>query len=222
MKRFFILIFFACYALSLFSFSNCDTIYYNKKWKETKSKKKAKYFKTYEQLSNGLYQCRKHYKNGSIKMVGFYKDKDFTLKDSIFEFYNQNGQLYRFIKYRNNEIILCYEQIIENSFIIDTIFIKIDTMATFHSGIEDVHAFLNNYLVYPEKAKEVKLNGRVLTSFIIDQTGKICNVKIEKGVGFGCDEAALTVIKLMPLWDTGVYQGRKVKCKFFLPIRFTY
>jgi periplasmic protein TonB len=41
-----------------------------------------------------------------------------------------------------------------------------------------------------------------------------------KGIGFGCDEEAQRVVKLMPHWSPGRQSGRAVSVKFTLPISF--
>ncbi len=202
--------------------SNIDTIYYTAKWKETKSRKKAEFYRVFDLLPNGVYQCKDYYRNNSIQMIGYYKDRQCTQHDSIFEYYTREGLLSSYCKFRDGKFVFAYENVIINEVISDTLFLKIDTMVVFHDGEDDIKSFLINNLRYPDKAKALQINGVVGLSFIIDETGQISDIKIVKGIGFGCDEAAIEVVKRMSLWNPGVYNGRKVKCKFYLPIRFTY
>jgi protein TonB len=46
-------------------------------------------------------------------------------------------------------------------------------------------------------------------------------VQVLKGIGFGCDEEAMRVIRKMPQWRPGKQSGRAVRVKFNLPISFT-
>jgi protein TonB len=42
-----------------------------------------------------------------------------------------------------------------------------------------------------------------------------------KGIGGGCDEEALRVIKSMPAWKPGKQNGKTVPVQYNLPIKFT-
>jgi protein TonB len=60
----------------------------------------------------------------------------------------------------------------------------------------------------------------VAVNFIVDEEGKIIETKIIHSVGFGCDEEALRVIKLMPKWKPGLMNGKPVKVSFNQVITF--
>ena len=51
--------------------------------------------------------------------------------------------------------------------------------------------------------------------------GSISNVKILRGIGGGCDEEVIRIIKLMPKWNPGYQKGKAVKEQRNLPIKFT-
>ncbi len=90
-----------------------------------------------------------------------------------------------------------------------------DVLPTFNLG-----PFLQKNLRYPEMAKEVGVSGRVIVNFIIDEEGNIIKATILKGIGAGCDEEALRVIKLMPKWNPGMNNGKPVKVSFNQSIVF--
>jgi len=50
--------------------------------------------------------------------------------------------------------------------------------------------------------------------------GKIINLKVVKGIGFGCDEESIKVMEKMPLWSPGKQRGQTVLVSFTMPIRF--
>ena len=50
--------------------------------------------------------------------------------------------------------------------------------------------------------------------------GKVRDVKVLKGIGFGCDEEAMRVASLMPDWKPGRQGGRAVSVRFTMPVRF--
>ena len=70
------------------------------------------------------------------------------------------------------------------------------------------------------KLKKAKIEGKVIVSFYVDVDGSIADVTVERGIGFGCDEEAVRVIKSMPNWNPGMSRGRKVKVRMVLPVTF--
>ncbi len=82
--------------------------------------------------------------------------------------------------------------------------------------------FISNELIYPTTAKEEGVEGTVYVSFIIDEKGEVESPKLIRGIGGGCGEAALTVIKNMPIWEPGFHQGHAVKVKLNVPIHFSF
>jgi len=75
-------------------------------------------------------------------------------------------------------------------------------------------------LKYPEEAVKNKIQGQVVTEFVVDTNGTIINPTIKKGIGSGCDEEALRVLTLMPNWIPGMQDGHPVKVRMVLPIVF--
>jgi protein TonB len=55
---------------------------------------------------------------------------------------------------------------------------------------------------------------------MVEKNGGISDVKILKGIGFGCDEEAERVVKAMPKWKAGIQNGRPVRVKYTLPLTF--
>ncbi len=82
------------------------------------------------------------------------------------------------------------------------------------------HSYLNHELRYPALAKENDIEGKVLVEFVVNEDGSISASRIVRGIGGGCDEEALRVIRNMPKWKPGKQNGRAVKVFFTLPIIF--
>lgn len=83
-----------------------------------------------------------------------------------------------------------------------------------------VVSHMKSNLKYPEEAIKNKVQGQVVTEFIIDTNGAVTNPVIKKGIGSGCDEEALRVLTLMPAWIPGTQDGNPVKVKMVLPVLF--
>ncbi|MEO8761773.1 MAG: energy transducer TonB, partial [Bacteroidia bacterium] len=65
-----------------------------------------------------------------------------------------------------------------------------------------------------EMAREADISGKVYVNFIIDENGNVLKSTILNGIGYGCNEEALRVIKLMPKWTPGMNNGKRVKVSF--------
>lgn len=76
------------------------------------------------------------------------------------------------------------------------------------------------YLKYPQEAVKNGIQGRVQVDFIIDEKGKVCDVKVVKGCNPMLDEEAVRVVKASPDWKPGRQHGKKVKTELSLNIEF--
>ena len=83
-------------------------------------------------------------------------------------------------------------------------------------------SFLRENIKYPEEAMKKGVSGKVFVSFVVELDGSITEVLVMRGIGSGCDEEAVRVIKLMPKWTPGMVKGKEVRVKYVLPIKFTF
>jgi protein TonB len=102
----------------------------------------------------------------------------------------------------------------------DDIFLSAEQMPEYQGGVAALSKFLQKNLRYPSTAANNGIGGRVYIQFIVGKDGSINQVDVLRGLGFGCDEEAQRVIKLMPRWNPGKQSGRAVSVKFTLPISF--
>jgi hypothetical protein len=56
--------------------------------------------------------------------------------------------------------------------------------------------------------------------FPFEKDGSISNVKLLRGIGGGCEEASVEMVKNMPKWKPAKQRGKPVRCQFTLPIKF--
>ncbi len=91
-------------------------------------------------------------------------------------------------------------------------------------GSSDPALFLKKwvyvYLRYPKEAVEQGIQGRVLVDFIIDEKGRVTEVKAEKSSHPLLEAEALRVIKASPDWKPGKVRGQKVKSEISLNVEF--
>lgn len=72
---------------------------------------------------------------------------------------------------------------------------------------------------YPEIARRAGLEGRVYVQFIVNEKGEVEDPVITRGIGGGCDEAALEAVKLAK-FTPGKQRGRPVKVQYSIPVTF--
>ena len=112
---------------------------------------------------------------------------------------------------------IIHEEMIENGELFGCI---VETMPSFRGGQQKLFEFLGNNLVYPLEAKEAGIEGKVFVEFYIERDGTVCDAKVLRGIGYGCDDEALRVIGLMPKWSPGKQRGKAVRVRYTLPINF--
>lgn len=100
------------------------------------------------------------------------------------------------------------------------IFTVVEVMPEYPGGANEMMKFLAENIKYPTVDGENGISGRVYVTFIVEKTGLISNVTILRGIGAGCDEEAIRVIKMMPKWKPGTQRGQAVRVQYNVPIKF--
>ncbi|MGB1248466.1 MAG: energy transducer TonB [Chitinophagales bacterium] len=84
---------------------------------------------------------------------------------------------------------------------------------------QELIAYLSK-ITYPPLAKEMNIEGKVFIQFIIDETGKVTDVEVAKGVDNLLNDAALKHIQNMPDWHPVSRNGKFVAVEYAIPINF--
>ncbi len=100
-------------------------------------------------------------------------------------------------------------------------FTVVEQMPEYPGGDEARIRFLRDNIEYPQLAREAGITGTVFITFVVGKDGRLSNFKILRGIGGGCDEEAIRVLKKMPPWIPGRQGGKTVPVQFNLPIKFT-
>jgi len=94
-------------------------------------------------------------------------------------------------------------------------FVAVEQMPELKGGLESIQQRIK----YPEMARKANIQGRVYVQFIVNEEGEVENPVVLRGIGGGCDEEALRVIKEAK-FTPGLQRGRPVRVKYSLPIIF--
>lgn len=102
----------------------------------------------------------------------------------------------------------------------EEVFVVVEDDPEFPGGMDSLKAFIERNLVYPQWAKDNKIEGKVYVSFTVETDGSISNVKVLRDIGGGCGAEAIRVVMKMPKWKPGKQRGKPVRVQFNLPIEF--
>ena len=109
-------------------------------------------------------------------------------------------------------------QIVEKSN--DSIYNVVEQMPRFPGGEQAMFEFIGKNVKYPQEAREKDISGRVFVQFVVEKDGRVSNAEVIRGIGGGCDEEALRVVKAMPKWEPAKQKGEPVRVRFILPLVF--
>lgn len=103
---------------------------------------------------------------------------------------------------------------------VEQAFIAVEEMPEFPGGESALIAHIAKNTKYPGIARENNIEGRVFISFVVEKDGSISDAKVIRGIGGGCDEEALRVIKALPRFKPGKQNGRAVRVQYNVPVNF--
>lgn len=96
----------------------------------------------------------------------------------------------------------------------NNVYDKVDIPPEFPGGKRALGKYVdgkNHY--YPKEARQNNIEGLVVVQFIIHEDGTPGDFEVVKGIGFGCDEAAVEAFKKMPKWKPGKINNKPVKVR---------
>jgi TonB family protein len=100
-------------------------------------------------------------------------------------------------------------------------FVSVDTPPNFPGGIEKFYSFIGRSIKYPAEAVKNKVQGKVFLHFIVEQDGRLSNIKVDRRLGAGTDEEAVRVLESSPRWIPGIKNKQTVRVMYNIPISFT-
>ena len=121
-----------------------------------------------------------------------------------------------------NEVIEEYvaPEVVEEEVVEQEIFKIVEEMPAFPGGEAKLMEYVAKNVKYPQIARETGVQGRVYVNFVVEPDGSVSNVSVLRGIGGGCDEEAVRVVKNMPKWKPGKQRGKAVRVSYMLPVNF--
>ncbi len=103
---------------------------------------------------------------------------------------------------------------------IEEIFVIVEVKPEFPGGQKALMSYLGKNIRYPTIAAETGIQGTVIVQFVVNKDGKIVDVIVARGVHESLDKEAVRVVQAMPPWTPAKQQGKTVRARFTLPVRF--
>ena len=162
--------------------------------------------------------------NNKLLIKGFYNKGS---KDSIWECYDFDGQITSKYNYSKNELVFykSYDKIKDKKYKIINGSNSSDTTLSrppiFLCGNDFVMSEIVKNMRYPLAAFENRKSGKVNVIFTVDKLGKASNFHVETPLGFGMDEEAIRVLKLLPdNWLPGLLEDQPIDVEMVYQISF--
>ena len=96
----------------------------------------------------------------------------------------------------------------------------VEQLPEFPGGAVALMKWLTKNLRYPDAARRRKLQGRVVTQFIVNADGSLSDLKVIEPVDPQLDREALRVLRMMPAWKAGNQDGKPCRTMVCIPIVF--
>ncbi|MFC4815890.1 energy transducer TonB [Flavobacterium sp. GCM10023249] len=99
-----------------------------------------------------------------------------------------------------------------------TTYNKYETQPSPKKGLQDFTQHISKNFNFTREAIQNKVKGRIILEFIVEKDGKITEVKVIRGLGYGLDEEAIRVVSNYEDWIPGQQFGQNVRAHFSVPI----
>lgn len=99
--------------------------------------------------------------------------------------------------------------------------VSMENPPSYPGGMAKFYEFLVKSIIYPKTAVDNKVYGTANVSFVIEKDGSLTDIKTQgRRLGAGLDEEAVRVLELSQKWNPGLVNGRPVRVKYNIPIKF--
>jgi len=175
----------------------------------------------------GLYKT--YYPNGKPHSEIFYTgDKEFyrhywsEMGEDFLK--NGNGIIQEKSGYHSLSVTEIKDSVMFGAFSVDgrdTVYSLVEKRPEYKGGMERMYQDVSAALRYPPSARRMHLQGIVYIEFVIGKTGNVSDIKVIKGIGADCDQAAIDAVSTLNRWKPAQHHNKNVPMRFVIPLRFT-
>ena len=198
-----------------------DTIHLDSNWAKTENPN-YKYFRVLTRLPDGTYECKDFWKSGEIQMEGILTELYPLTREGQYKWYNKNGTLRQVCDYRKNHIVGTIKKYDANgNFDLEHVptIDSLDNTDKLNAAIKHFYRFASKKIQYPKNSRIDEIEGRVVISFYVDQTGSACRLTVVEPVNEELDNEAKRIISLYK-WPVPIFHNKPTMLLFALPINF--
>lgn len=145
----------------------------------------------------------------NFKLISVEDPEEVEIQDIPFSF-----------EFEENDVIEDVVFIDDKPEVAEKIFLIVQEEASFPGGNSAWLTYLKQNFNYPKNAARMGIEGRVFLQFTVASNGSISDIEVIRGIGGGCDEEAIRVLKNSPSWNPGKQRGVPVKSKRTIAIVF--
>ncbi len=102
----------------------------------------------------------------------------------------------------------------------EEIFLIVEKAPEPPGGLAGFYEYVSKNIDYPHTALRMGVSGKVFVQFVVNTDGSLTDFVVVKGIGAGCDEEAVRVLKGSPQWTPGKQRGKNVRVRMVIPIIF--
>lgn len=103
----------------------------------------------------------------------------------------------------------------------ERVFDVVEVMPQYPGGIPQMMKFIISNIKYPKDAIKKGMQGAVVVQFVVEPDGSVSNVHVVRSVFPSLDTEAVRMVKAMPKWSPGMQNGKPVRVRFNVPMRFS-
>lgn len=87
-------------------------------------------------------------------------------------------------------------------------YFEVHKTAEYPGGSVAFEDYLKNHIRYPEEAVNKNIEGTVQIAFVVEKDGSPVDIKVLRGIGYGCDQEVINVLRTSPKWKPAIDNGR--------------
>ena len=95
-----------------------------------------------------------------------------------------------------------------------------EELPQFPGGAVEFMKWLTRNLRYPSKARQQKVQGKVVAVFYVEKDGHVSGVRVTHSLSADCDREVMRVLNMMPKWTPGLQNDRPCRTKISIPVVF--
>lgn len=100
------------------------------------------------------------------------------------------------------------------------VYANAEVAPSFPGGAGAMMSWIGKNMKYPESAQSKNIQGRVMVKFVVLSDGSIGEIQVSKNIEPSLDNEAIRLVKAMPKWNPGTFDGKPVNVWYTLPINF--